>query len=364
MSHAEMETALLLGQQEFADTSAGFSALAEVDISSRRYLGGKRRIAPHIVKTLQDSGISFKSFADVFAGTGSVAHAFNTAQRKVIVNDHLFFNYVCLYAWFCSSGAQRALTESIIRAFNGMPVPRQENYFSRCYGDKYFSMATARKIGAIREEIESIQLGQAEKFILLASLIYATDKVAATCGHYDAFRQNVAKNQQEKLVLKMPQVSGSSNIGNEAFCENANSLAGRLDVDVLFLDPPYNSRQYCDAYHVLENLARWKKPPVYGEAAKMPRGTLKSRYCTKEAPDALRELIQGSHAKTIVMTYNNTGEKANPRSNAKISDNQLLPILKDVGKVTVIPVPHRPFSAGKSSRRDHQERIFICQVKS
>ena len=62
---------------------------------------------------------------------------------------------------------------------------------------------------------------------------------------------------------------------------DANEFIKNVKADLVYIDPPYNSRQYCDAYHLLENVARWEKPEVFGTAKKMDRSKLKSKYCSK-----------------------------------------------------------------------------------
>lgn len=49
---------------------------------------------------------------------------------------------------------------------------------------------------------------------------------------------------------------------------DANEFIKTVKADLVYIDPPYNSRQYCDAYHLLENVAVWNKPKVYGVAKK------------------------------------------------------------------------------------------------
>lgn len=82
----------------------------------------------------------------------------------------------------------------------------------------------------------------------------------------------------------------------------------------------YNARQYCDSYHLLENVARWEKPEVFGVAKKMDRSGMKSKYCTIGATKAFETLINDIKARYILLSYNNMAEKGNCRSNAKISD--------------------------------------------
>ena len=106
------------------------------------------------------------------------------------------------------------------------------------------------------------------------------DKIANTVGHYDAYRMN--GNLNRELLLEMPELpSLAINVKNEVYKEDANELVKKIYADVVYIDPPYNSRQYCDAYHLLENVALWKKPRVYGNARKMDRSSLKSEYCSK-----------------------------------------------------------------------------------
>lgn len=142
---------------------------------------------------------------------------------------------------------------------------------------------------------------------------------------------------------------------------DTNELMPDIEADLVYIDPPYNSRQYCDAYHLLENVARWNKPEVFGVAKKMDRTALKSDYCTQKATDAFEKLIDATHAKYILLSYNNMAEKGNDRSNAKISDEDIWRILQKKGKVKVFTEDYKAFSTGKSEIKDNQERLFLCK---
>jgi adenine-specific DNA-methyltransferase len=141
---------------------------------------------------------------------------------------------------------------------------------------------------------------------------------------------------------------------------DSNELALQIQADLVYIDPPYNSRQYCDAYHLLENVARWEKPEVYGVAKKMDRTNLKSRYCTRSAAIAFEELIQRLNCRYILFSYNNMATKGNDRSNAKISDEDIFRILQAKGEVRVFSEDYKAFSAGKSDISDNRERLFLC----
>lgn len=145
--------------------------------------------------------------------------------------------------------------------------------------------------------------------------------------------------------------------------EDTNELVKRISADLVYIDPPYNSRQYCDIYHLLENIARWEKPEVKGVARKMDRSALKSDYCTAKATAAFEKLIESIEAKYILLSYNNMAKKGNGRSNAKISDEDIMRILSRKGNVKVFTQGYKPFSAGKSNIDEHEERLFLCVCK-
>ena len=185
------------------------------------------------------------------------------------------------------------------------------------------------------------------------------DKIANTCGHYDAYRKGA--EFEKHLELYVPQPDENLNENNVSYNMDTNELVPNIEADLIYIDPPYNSRQYCDAYHLLENVARWEKPKVFGVARKMDRTALKSDYCTKKATVAFEKLIDSIHAKYIMLSYNNMAEKGNDRSNAKISDDDIMRILQKKGEVQVYTEDYKAFSTGKSDIKDNQERLFLCK---
>ena len=328
-------------------------------LQNRRYLGNKYKLLGFIEDIISEKCGAINSLCDIFAGTGVVGERFNTSDIKIISNDFLFANYVCLQAFL---GVNKSLQESVpekVEYLNCLPNGK-ENYFSNHFGGAYFTNENARKIGAIREEIERIAEHDDEKNILICSLIYAVDKVANTVGHYDAFRKKLDMLQPIKLLI--PDIDYSNNANNEIYKEDANVLIRKITCDVLYIDPPYNSRQYSDAYHLLENLAEWKKPEVAGVAKKMDRSHIKSDYCLKSATSAFADLIRNANCKHILLSYNNTGDSKDSRSNARMRDAEILQVLNDKGGVEIFEKNYKAYTTGKSNGENNAERIFYCRV--
>lgn len=334
------------------------------NINNRRYIGSKARMLNFIDDVIKKEKIEFSSFFDLFGGTGIVGDYFNNQKTKVYVNDLLKSNYLSYLAWFGNDKIDKKKLENIINKYNSLKNLK-DNYFSVNFGDTYFSNNNCKRIGYIREDIENKYLNNEintrERAILITSLLYAMDKIANTVGHYDAYRKN--GNLDKKLELCMLNLkSNINNKNNKIFNEDSNELVRNIKADVVYIDPPYNSRQYSDAYHLLENVATWEKQEVFGVAKKMKRNGIKSKYCSVSAPLAFKDLIENINAKYIIVSYNNMGTKGAGRSQAKISDEDIMNILSSKGKVKVYETEFNQFNTGKTHIDNHKERLFICKV--
>lgn len=330
-------------------------------INNRRYLGNKYRILAFIKQIISENCGDFESFADIFAGTGAVSSAYT--DKILYTNDILYSNYLCHLTWFSDEAFDISKIENYINLYNS-EIPFEENYMTKNFSGTYFSDKVCSKIGFIRENIEneflSGKINSRERAMLITSLLYGIDKIANTCGHYDAYRKNAELPESFTMCVPEPNANQKH---NHCFNEDTNELVKKISADVVYIDPPYNSRQYCDAYHLIENIARWEKPEVFGVAKKMDRTALKSKYCTREAPAAFEDLIKNITAKYIVVSYNNMAKKGNDRSNARISDSQILETLEKKGDVKTFSQPLKAFTTGKSEHSDNEERLFICKVK-
>ena len=333
------------------------------EINNRRYLGNKFKLTPFIRQIVDNECFNVEAVLDAFSGTGSVSYAFR--DKRLIVNDMMYCNYLVSLCWFSPQAVNIQLITELLEYYNAVDTTKEDNYMYRAFRDTYFSADVCRKIGFVREDIEQKfqghEVNDRERAIVITSMIYAMDRIANTYGHYDSYIQKVECNNY--LELRMPNLNYELDKGNQCFNQDINLLADNVECDLAYLDPPYNSRNYCDAYHLLENVARWNKPQVKGVARKMDRSTMKSEYCKVTANESLEDLVSKLRCRYILLSYNNNGQKLQVRSNAKISDDEILRILNQKGEVKVFTTDFKPFSAGRGENVGNQERIFLCVVR-
>lgn len=330
-------------------------------INNKRYLGNKYKLITFIKNIVQNECKGIKVIADVFAGTGAVSSAFT--DKKLIVNDILYSNYICHVAWFSNQNYSQKKIIDYIRYSNELDI-KTDNYMSENFANTFFSKEACRKIGFIREDIEKQfkekKINYRERALLITSLLYSIDKIANTCGHYDAYRRKGNLPKDFIMLLPVPEEKLQD---NQLFNIDANQLVKNIEADLVYIDPPYNSRQYSDAYHLLENVAKWGKPEVFGVARKMNRDNIKSDYCTSKAAKAFRGLINNINTRYILLSYNNMENKGDGRSNARLTDEDIITILKTKGKVKVFSKQYKVFTAGKSNIQSNKERLFLCTCK-
>ncbi|UQE75037.1 Dam family site-specific DNA-(adenine-N6)-methyltransferase [Gordonia sp. PP30] len=332
-------------------------------LRNRRYLGSKRAVLPVLDDVLAALPTPPGTAADLFAGTGVVGESLARAGLAVTFNDLLSSNTTIYRAFFGSGTVRDELLCELVGGINDVRAPAP-NYFSTTFAGTYFSDDNARLIGHFRSRIEDWtdagRITERERAVLISSLLYGMDKQAATVGHYDAFRAGAAA-EQPRLVFGLPELEEFSR-PHAVTRRDANQLVREQHWDLVYIDPPYNSRQYGDLYHVLDNVTDWQQGPVRFKARKMDRRHLKSDYCTTAALPAFSDLIDALDTSTIVMSYNDTGERGNARSAARLTDDDILSVMGRRGRVEVIDVPHREFTTGRSGIGDIVERLFVCRV--
>ncbi|MDE0119553.1 MAG: Dam family site-specific DNA-(adenine-N6)-methyltransferase [Bdellovibrionales bacterium] len=330
-------------------------------LQNRRYIGNKYRLANWIFSTLNRE-CSGDSFADIFAGTGIVGATASKYFNKIILNDFLYSNYIIYKAFFKKGHWNQNNLNSVINHYNNINVKNLTgNYFSKNFGKKYFSKDSAKIIGFIRQHIEDNKKDFTEKeyHILIASLLYSTDKIANTVGHYDAyFKKNFIRDNFYMSLIQPIDIKSLS-----IFREDTNTLVKKIKADIVYIDPPYNSRQYSRFYHILETLTKWDHPKLYGVALKPKRENM-SDYCKESAKDRFSELIKNIKTKHLVVSYNNTYLSKSSSSQNKISLEEITDILNQRGKTKTFEKDYRYFNAGNTHFNNHKEYLFITKVEN
>ena len=328
-------------------------------LNNRRYIGNKHKLIDWIFSILNKE-CEGKSFTDIFAGTGVVAAVASKHFDEVILNDFLHSNYAIYKAFFDKGVWSREKINGIIKNYNNISgEDLGDNYFSVNFGGKYFSTNSAKIIGFIRENIEEnkSKLTAREYNMLISSLLYSVDKIANTVGHYDAYFKKDAVDDSFFMrpidPIEVKEVS--------IFREDANALAKKIQTDIVYIDPPYNSRQYSRFYHVLETLTKWDKPKLHGVALK-PDSENMSDYCRVSAKDRLAELVNDIKAKYLVVSYNNTYDSKSNSSQNKITLEQIKNILNKRGETKIFEKDYRHFNTGNTDFNNHKEYLFVTHV--
>lgn len=332
---------------------------------NRRYTGSKYKLMEWI-RTLIMDNCEGKTFFDVFAGTGVVTEYLINDYEKYIINDFLYSNEVTYKGFLLQENYDMGKLMNIVEIYNKKDRTKlEDNYVSINFGNKYFNDNDAKLIGQIREELENKiskkEINNKEYYILISSLLFSIDKIANTCGHYDAYRKidNIESKFKYELILPK-KIDKKQKV--EIFREDSNKLAKKVKADIAFIDPPYNSRQYSRFYHVLENITKWEKPELYGTALK-PKEENMSEYCKTSAPKIFEDLINNLNVKYIVVTYNNTYNSKSSSSKNKITLEEIKEILEKKGKTKVFDKPYKFFNAGKTDLKNHKEYVFITKVE-
>lgn len=288
-----------------------------------RYIGSKTRILDFISDIVSQTygSVDGAIVADLFAGTCSVAEMFKKQNAQIITNDYLHFSYALQIAKIkCNEEPQSKIpyNEALSRlnALDGVDGFFFKEYtlegtaqaqFSR----NYFDSDNARKIDAICGQLASWirdeTISEDMFYLLSASLVDAITKVSNTSGTYGAFLKIDDQRKYKALELFPYHFTDNGQI-NEAYCMDIVELIDKISGDILYLDPPYNGRQYPPYYHILETAVLYDEPAIYGITGRRPYQELLSPFCMKDkALPAMLDIVQRAKFTDIYISYSTDG---------------------------------------------------------
>jgi len=272
-----------------------------------KYLGSKRRLVPVLAQICAASGA--RTALDLFTGTTRVAQAFKAQGVHVTALDSARYAHVFAQTYIETDAAATDVPslDSAITHLNG--IPGRPGYVHETFSHqaRFFQPFNAARIDAVRDAIDAEYAGSPLFPLLLTSLIEAADRVDSTTGVQMAYVKQWAPRSARPLELRVPALLPGP---GRALRGDALTVAPTLaQVDLAYLDPPYNQHRYFTNYHVWETLVAWDAPESYGVARKRVDArddpSTRSAFNSKRTmPDALREAVRSVDCALMVLSYN------------------------------------------------------------
>ncbi|ONI47847.1 modification methylase [Candidatus Epulonipiscioides saccharophilum] len=330
------------------------------------YIGSKYSLLDFLVNIIEEvAQVEDREnlvFGDLFAGTGIVGSKFKKMGYKVIANDIQHYSYVINKHYIENN---QPLQKDLVEYFNSLEGIEGFIYNNYSLGSgsqrNYFTDYNAKKCDRIRIELESLYrqelISKATYYYYLASLINSIDRLANTTSVYGSFLKHIKKTAAKELKLELVPVIEGTNIG-KVYNKNINDLILDLSGDILYLDPPYNARQYSANYHLLETISKYDNPDIQGKTG-LRKDYIKSSYCSKKRVKAdFEHIIKNANFKHIFLSYNNEG---------LMSIDDIERIMRKYGQYEVFTKPYKRFRADNELTRKHKAKMTVeylhCLVK-
>jgi adenine-specific DNA-methyltransferase len=275
------------------------------------YIGSKQKLAAWILEAVSPHIPRDRParFLDACAGSCAMTFAAADAGMEVVANDLFHFSGVI------ARGRAGTSPEAVLRAQERIPslnsLKGAEGYFTRHFteyaGRLYFSVENAKKIDAIRNVVRDLPAD--EQDYLLACLLEAVSRVSNTTGVQSAFLKSLKPRARDPIHLRpekpiFPKIPAT---GRQGDLLDAIDLGGW---DVVYVDPPYNHRQYGPNYHLYETLVRDDSPEPRGKTGIRDWKTESdSGFCREhEARNLFAEIARRTRAsKVLAFSYNSDG---------------------------------------------------------
>ncbi|WP_337366553.1 DNA adenine methylase [Phascolarctobacterium sp.] len=342
-----------------------------------RFIGCKTLLLDKIKEVIDENILNANSFCDIFSGTSVVSRYFKQ-WYEVTSNDLLYFSYVLQRATIENdimpsfAKLKRVGIVDPIDYFNEMnlvdmeAIAQEKRFFQNTYaptgGRMYINDENALRIDYARNTVEDWHdealINDNEYFYLVACIVEGIPFVSNISGTYGAFHKNWERRSYKKFELfRLDVMSNGKN--NKCYNEDGVELLKRVSGDILYIDPPYNGRQYLPNYHVLETAAKYDFPQVRGVTAQRPYEDNKSDFCLKgKVVDAFSRLIENAEYEHIILSYSTDG---------LMSVNDIKDVMKKyciIDTFKIYEVPYRRYKSRTQGEKAELKELLIYVRKT
>lgn len=312
------------------------------------YMGNKTKLLDFIDTTIQKYVVENTHdlvLCDLFAGTGSVGNYFRTKFKYIISNDIEFYAYLFNLFQLKQYRTHSELTVFIEEFMKNLPIIEDGFiYKNYCLGSGskryYFSDKNGKLIDSIIQKAKT--LNDYDRHTVLAVLCMNISKVANTGANYSAFLKHDKHKSGKTLSMSVPPYDNLNSRDNLVFNQDAEALIPFIHSNcfdgVLYLDPPYNRRNYSTNYHLLNTIAKNETFTPNGITG-LPPNIYVSPFCKKtEAKKSLEHIIKNANFKYIFLSYNNEGI---------LSLKEIEKVMSKYGTYHLESKPYRRFKCSK-----------------
>lgn len=354
------------------------------------YIGNKRKLLPLIIEGLRETGLKGGKFLDVFSGSTVVGRMAKEMGFQTYVNDwepyayHLNRCFVTLNKEpdFAHLGG----VDRVFRLLND--ITPKEDWVTKylCPDDDenpdlsrerlFFTRENGMLIDAMRCQIQEWSdegyISSDEKSYLIAPLLFSASYVSNTSGLFNAFHAGfgggtkTGLNRIKSCISLQKPILHDNKLQNVAFCQDALTLAQDLssdtELDVVYLDPPYNQHSYGSNYHVLNSIALWDKPELPENIGRGNKSAIRKDWqdsrrsdynYSKSSLSAYSELINALFTRYIIVSYSTEGN---------IPVHELVEASSKVGSLTCVMESYQRYRVSKQRPSERPRTLEFALV--
>lgn len=326
----------------------------EVSTQGIKYTGSKLKLLPYILGVVNDLGV--KTILDGFSGTTRVSQALAQKGYSVTCADISVWSETFGKCYLMAT-REKVFYQKFIDELNALDG--EAGWFTQNYSidnaeinKAPFQTKNLMKLDAIRKKIDTFNLNDIDKSVLLTSLILALDKVDSTLGHFSSYLAKWSPRSYNDLFLMTPDYRIYKQ-RHRVIRDDIFNVVKNNKFDLAYFDPPYGSNnekmppsrvRYASYYHFWTSVILNDQPKLFGKVHRredtrdLVAGSVFEEYKKNTdgkyiATEAIRKLISATNAKYIIFSYSNGG---------RATKNELNEIFNSCGKLLkVVEIDYR-----------------------